>query len=99
MILHIYDELVRRPPHSPSYEANVPDSDHDDFVDSRSNRDLVPSGSDRGPLPSGTDMNDTNLSRSELLASGLRLKFPSRRYAIEGDGELNTLLSDEMIMT
>lgn len=33
-----------------------------------------------------------------MLGRALMYKFPSQRYTIKGDGELNTLISDEMVV-
>lgn len=89
------DEIVCYPPNSPLTEANVPDSTPEDLVDTWNNRDLSSRGSDCDALHSGSGMNDTNPSRGDLLGCEVRHKFSSQRFAIENDGELNTLLYDE----
>lgn len=59
--------------------------------------DLILSGSDYGPALSRSKMNVIDPSGSELLIHGLRKKFSSRQSAIEYDGELDTLPSNEMV--
>lgn len=50
--------------------------------------DLISSGSGHGDTPSSI----------KLLSRGLGWKFSSQRYAVEGDGQLNTLISDDTII-